>query len=67
MKSDIQYMVNAAGETTGVVLSLEAFEAYEEFLIDEAMAQAARESKNEVGRPLDELVSELRAAGEIDV
>lgn len=67
MKSDIQRVVNAAGETTGVLLSMKAFEAYEEWLIDEAMAQAARDSKNEVGRPFAEFVEELRAASEIDV
>lgn len=67
MKSDYQYVVNAAGETTGVLLSPRAFEAYEEYLIDEAMAQAVRDSKGEVGRPLEDVMAEMRAAGEIDV
>jgi len=67
MKSDFQYVVNAEGETTGVLLSPKAFEAYEEYLIDEAMAQAARDSKGEEGIPLAEVMAELYAAGEIDV
>ena len=67
MKSDYQYVVNAAGETTGVLLSPKAFEAYEEYVIDQAIAQAARDHKNEAVRPLDEFLSELRHEGEIDV
>ena len=66
-KSSYQYLVSAEGETTGVVISLKLFEALEEYLIDEGMAQAARESKDEIGRPLEEFIAELRAAGEIDV
>ena len=67
MKDDYQYVVNAQGETTGVLLSPKAFEAYEEYMIDEAIAQAARDSKGELGIPLEEVMAELRAAGEIDV
>ena len=67
MKSEYQYVVNAAGETTGILISPKAFEAFEEYLIDEGMAQAARDSKNEVSIPFDTVVAEMRAAGEIDV
>ena len=67
MKSDYQYVVNTKGETTGVLLSPKAFEAYEEYLIDQAIAQTARDSKGEAGRPLDDFLTELRHEGEIDV
>ncbi len=67
MKSDYQYVVNTEGETTGVLLSPKAFEAYEEYVIDQAIAQAARDSKGEPGRPLDEFLAELRHEGAIDV
>ncbi len=66
MKSDYQYVVNAEGETTGVLLSPKAFEAYEEYLIDEAMAQAARDSKGEEGIPWDQVKAELIAEGKLD-
>ena len=66
-RPDFQYVVNASGETTGIVVPPKVFEALEEYVIDEAMGQAARDSKNEVGRPLTDFVNELRAAGEIDV
>ena len=65
--SDFQYVTDTKGEMTGVLLSPKAFEAFEEYMIDKAMIEAAQESKNEVGRPLEEFLAELRAAGEIDV
>ena len=67
MKSDYQYVVNTKGETTGVLLSPKTFEAYEEHAIDQAIAQAARDSKGEAGRPLDDFLAELRLEGQIDV
>ena len=65
--TDFQYVTDTKGEMTGVLLSPKAFEAFEEYMIDKAMIEAAQESKNEVGRPLEEFIAELRAAGEIDV
>ena len=67
MSMDYQYVTDTKGQMTGVLLSLKAFEAYEDFMVDKAMAEAARDSKDEVGRAFDEFVAELRAAGEIDV
>ena len=67
MKSDCQYVVNTEGETTGVLLSPKAFEAYEEYAIDQAIAQEACDSKGEAGRPLDDFLAELRLEGQIDV
>jgi hypothetical protein len=42
-------------------------EEYEEMMEDLAMGRAARESKGQSGRPFEDVVKELRAAGEIDV
>ncbi len=67
IRPDFQYVVNASGETTGIVVPPKVFDALEEYVIDEAMGQAARDSKDEVGRPFADFLAELRAAGEIDV
>lgn len=42
-------------------------EEYEDMMDDLAMGRAARASKAEPRRPLEDVVQELRAAGEIDV
>ncbi len=65
--TDFQYVTDTKGEMTGVLLSPKAFEAFEEYMIDKAMIEAAQESKNEPTRPFSEFVEELRATGELDV
>jgi hypothetical protein len=42
-------------------------EEYEEMMEDLEMGRAARESKGQPQRPFEDVVKELRAAGEIDV
>jgi hypothetical protein len=42
-------------------------EEYEEMMEDLEMGRAARESKGQPRRPFEDVVKELRAAGEIDV
>ena len=67
MKPDYHYVLDGKGETTGILLSPKAFEAYEEHMIDQEIVQSARDSKGEVERPLDEFLQEMRHEGEIDV
>ena len=64
MSPNVQYVTNQAGEKTAVILPIEE---YEELLEDLHLIRVAAESKNEPRRPFDEVVDEMRAAGEIDV
>lgn len=64
MSSNVQYVTDANGERTAVILPLEE---YEELLEDLHVIRAAQETKDEPRRPLSEVVEELRNAGEIDV
>ena len=62
--NNVQYITDADGLKTGVILSIED---YEEMLEDLHFSAAARESESEPTRPFDEVVAELRENGEIDV
>jgi PHD/YefM family antitoxin component YafN of YafNO toxin-antitoxin module len=64
MSRRVQFVTDAEGNKTAVILPLEE---YEEMLEDLHMGQAARASRDEPRRPFGELVEELRDAGEIDV
>lgn len=64
MSGNVQYVTDANGERTAVILPLEE---YEELLEDLHVIRAAQETKDEPRRPLSEVVEELRHAGEIDV
>jgi PHD/YefM family antitoxin component YafN of YafNO toxin-antitoxin module len=64
MSRNVQFVTDAEGNKTAVILPLEE---YEELLEDLHMGEVARESKDEPRRPFAELVDELRAGGEIDV
>ncbi len=61
---NVQFIVDAKGEKTAAIVPIED---YEELLEDLHLGQVARESKNEARRPLEDVVKELREAGEIDV
>jgi PHD/YefM family antitoxin component YafN of YafNO toxin-antitoxin module len=60
----VQFVVDADGRKTAVILPIEE---YEEMLEDLHLGRVARESKNEPRRPFAEVVEEMRSAGEIDV
>jgi len=60
---NVQYITNAEGKRTAVILSLED---YESLLEDLHVLAAAYESRNDVCIPLSELVDELRAEGKLD-
>jgi len=62
--TNVQYITDAAGHKTAVILPIED---YEEMLEDLHLGTAARESENEPTRPFDEVVEELRENKEIDV
>jgi PHD/YefM family antitoxin component YafN of YafNO toxin-antitoxin module len=62
--TNVQYITDAQGHKTAVILPIED---YEELLEDLHLGEAARESKNEPSRPFDEILKEMRESGEIDV
>ena len=62
--TDLQYVTDATGQKTAVILPIEE---YEELLEDLHFGEAARDAVDEPKKGLDELLSEMRAAGEIDV
>jgi PHD/YefM family antitoxin component YafN of YafNO toxin-antitoxin module len=64
MTRNIQYVTDANGERTAVILPLEE---YEELLEDLHVSRVANETKEDPSRPLSEVVEEMRNAGEIDV
>jgi len=64
MQKSLQYIIDTEGHRTAVILPIED---YEEMMEDLEMGRAAREAKSEPRRPFEEVVKELRAAGEIDV
>jgi PHD/YefM family antitoxin component YafN of YafNO toxin-antitoxin module len=64
MTRNVQYVTDANGERTAVILPLDE---YEELLEDLHVSSVAYETKDEPSRPLNEVVEEMRNAGEIDV
>ena len=64
MPKNVQYITDAEGNKTAVILPLEE---YEELIADLHLERVARESRDEPRRPFSEVVEELRSAGEIDV
>ena len=64
MSRNVQYITDANGERTAVILPLDE---YEELIEDMHVIRAAEETKDEAARPLIEVVEEMRSAGEIDV
>jgi PHD/YefM family antitoxin component YafN of YafNO toxin-antitoxin module len=64
MHKNVQFVTDSDGRKTAVILPIEE---YEDMMDDLAMGRAAQESKAEPRRPLEDVVKDLRAAGEIDV
>lgn len=64
MSKALQFVADADGNKTAVILPIEE---YEELMEDLHLARVWRESKDEERRPFSEVVEELRSAGEIDV
>ena len=64
MKESLQYVTDAQGKRTAVILPIEE---YESLLEDLDLLSVAYETRNDPSRPLDEVIAEMRAAGEIDV
>lgn len=64
MQKNVQFVTDAEGHKTAVILSIED---YEDLMEDLGIGRAARESKDGPRRPFEEVVKELHAAGEIDV
>ena len=64
MQKNVQFVIDTEGHRKAVILPIEE---YEEMMEDLHMGRAARESKSEPRRPFEDVVKELRVAGEIDV
>ena len=64
MQKNVQFVIDTEGRRKAVILPIEE---YEEMMEDLNMGRTARESKSEPRRPFEDVVKELRAAGEIDV
>ena len=64
MSKNVQFVTDSEGHKTAVILPIED---YEEMMIDLKIGQVARESDTEPRRPFEEVVKEMRSAGEIDV
>ncbi len=61
---NLQYITDASGVKTAVVLPIEE---YEEMIEDLRLSEVYRESKDEPKRDFLKLVEEMRLGGEIDV
>ena len=64
MSRNLQFITNQSGEKTAVILPIDE---YEELLEDLHLIRVFYERKDEPRRPFDEVVEEMRTAGEIDV
>lgn len=64
MSKNLQFITDTQGNKTAVILPIEE---WEEMMEDLHLSRIARESKDEERRPFQEVVEEMRAAGEIDV
>ena len=62
--TNVQYITDAAGQKTAVILPIED---YEEMLEDLHFGEVARKSKDEPKRDFTEVLEEMRESGEIDV
>lgn len=63
MARNVQYVTDANGERTAVILPLEEYEELQE---DLHVTRVAEETKDEPKRLFIDVVNELREAGEID-
>ena len=64
MPDGIQFVTDAEGNRTAVIIPIEK---YEELMEDLHLIRVHEESSNEPRRPFNEVVEEMREAGEIDV
>lgn len=64
MIANLQFVTDAEGQKTAVILPIEE---YEQMLEDLHMGQAARESRTDTRRSFEALLTEMRDAREIDV
>jgi len=64
MSRNLQFITNAEGHKTAVIMPIDE---YEELMEDLHLSRIYHESKDEPRRPLSEVVAEMRAEGEIDV
>jgi hypothetical protein len=63
MSRNVQYVTDANGERTAVILPLEE---YQELLEDMHIIRVAEETKDEPGIPWDQVKAELVSEGKLD-
>jgi hypothetical protein len=63
MSRNVQYVTDANGERTAVILPLEE---YQELLEDMHIVRVAEETKDEPGIPWDQVKAELVSEGKLD-
>jgi PHD/YefM family antitoxin component YafN of YafNO toxin-antitoxin module len=63
MQKNHQFVTDAEGHKTAVIVPIEE---YEEMMEDLETGRAARESKGQSRRPFEDVVKELGAASEVD-
>lgn len=64
MPNGIQFVTDAEGNRTAVIIPIDK---YEELMEDLHLVRVYNETRDEPRRPFSEVVEELRKAGEIDV
>ena len=64
MSKNVQFVYDSEGHKTAVILPIDEFE---EMMKDLHLGRVVRESKDDPRRPFEEVVAEMRKAGEIDV
>ena len=63
MSKNVQYVTDAAGQKTAVIVPLED---YEELMEDLHLGRVARESKDEERIPWEQIKEELQAEGKLE-
>ena len=64
MFKNVQFITDAEGNRTAVILPIDE---YEQLIEDLHLIRVYQESRDEPRRPFSEVVEEMRQAGEIDV
>jgi len=67
MVKDLQFLTDTQGQKTAFVLPIDQYEAFQDWLDDMDVAEAARRTIDEPTRPFPDVVAEMRAAYELDV
>ncbi len=67
MVKDIQFLTDTEGHKTAFVIPIDQYKAFQDWLDDMDVAEAARRTLDEPTRPFADVVAEMQAAYELDV